>query len=151
MAVLNAGGTSAASSALIWEWLSSDSIFVCASSWGPDLALSFVLLVLAIFDGMFIASQVADVKPKRHHLVMLGINILPLLWLRSSHNRMVSSRLYGGMSATPPLTTSMAPIESLNGTVLPCLQVARSRSVKRHLVSLHHSETIYDGVASHSL
>jgi hypothetical protein len=73
MAVLNADGTpGASSSALIWGGLSSDSIFVWESFWG-----SGDFLVLAItFYGMFIVSQVADVKPKRHHLVMLGINLL---------------------------------------------------------------------------
>jgi hypothetical protein len=75
MAVLNAGGTSTAapSSALIGAELSSGSIFVCEASWASDLAISFVLLVFTIFDGMSIGSQVTDVKPKRHHLVMLGI------------------------------------------------------------------------------
>jgi hypothetical protein len=90
MAVLNAAGgtsTAAPSSALIWAALSSSgSIFVWVFPWGSEFAISFLLLVLAISDGMLIGSQVADVKPKRHHLVMLGGHLLSLPQARSSNN-----------------------------------------------------------------
>jgi hypothetical protein len=62
MAVLNAGGTSAisSSSALIWVGLSSCSIFASFGS-DADVATSelgfFVLLVLAMFNGMFIVKS----------------------------------------------------------------------------------------------